>query len=113
MILMPVVHYSFTAIGLLLISLGVSALLYASETVTNLWLLLALHVAVIGTWTLIYGLGFTESDKGYYGGWGIFLILIAASLAVYAILMNLLYAFSLLAVGLGALILASLMRRHK
>ncbi|MEM3027370.1 MAG: hypothetical protein QW220_01410 [Candidatus Bathyarchaeia archaeon] len=98
-------RYGFTAIGILLVSLGLSALLYASGTLTNLWLLFALNAAVIGAWTIVYGLGYKGGERGFYGGWGAFLILMAMSLAAFGVLTNFIYAFALLAIGIGILVL--------
>ncbi len=103
--------YGLPALALTLVTIGVSAVLYASGAVTNLGLLGAFIITVLGAWTLVYGFAYKMDEKGYYGGWGIFLILLAASVTVYSIVANVLYSVALLAIGLGTLILLAVLRR--
>ncbi|MBS7609027.1 hypothetical protein KEJ19_00445 [Candidatus Bathyarchaeota archaeon] len=112
MIPMAFSRYGFTAIGILLISLGLSALLYASGIITNLWLLFSLNAAAIGAWTIVYGLGYKEAERSFYSGWGAFLILMAISFTAFGILSNFIYAFALLAIGIGILILLAVYKRR-
>lgn len=103
--------YGLPALALTLVAIGVSAVLYASGAVTNLGMLGAFIITVLGAWTLVYGLAYKMDEKGYYGGWGVFLILLAAYVTVYSLVANILYSVALIAIGLGALILLAVLRR--
>jgi hypothetical protein len=103
------------SIGVFLIIIVVSIMLYAAQVITDWTLIIPVVLVLSGCWTLVLA-GMRASnpqkyERGAFSTMGLGLLLIAVGGAWYLFAFNALYSLALILLVLGALAIAAALRR--
>ncbi|HID16619.1 MAG TPA: hypothetical protein EYP16_07470 [Candidatus Atribacteria bacterium] len=102
--------YGLVATAIFFIYLGLSIALYSTGTITDILLLFAGLLTLIGVWTLIYGI-FLGEDLIFWISNGSFITLISLAFFTYKYTANIGIAFAVVMIGVGLLIIMFLLKK--
>lgn len=108
---MAKISYGQIAVALFFLYLGLSFAFSSTGIITDLLLLFAGLLTVIGVWTIIYGLLFGD-DLAFWLSNGALITLISAAFFTYKYTLNIGISIAVIMIGIGIMIIAFMVRKR-
>ncbi|RLE53874.1 MAG: hypothetical protein DRJ26_02770 [Candidatus Methanomethylicota archaeon] len=103
--------YGKVAAAIFFLYLGISIWLISSGVITDILLLIAGLLVLIGVWTITYGFTMSQKDVVFWLANGAFITLISASIFAFRLTEQISISIAVLFIGVGLLIIAFMLKR--
>ncbi len=109
--LLSSLSYGKVAAAIFFLYLGISVWLYSSQVVTDVLMLFAGLLIMIGAWTIVFGFIGVRRDLTFWLANGSFISLISAAIFAFQLTGQISTSIAVLFIGIGLLIVAFILRR--